>query len=199
MKPNSTRRSQSFESIQASSASRWRRKHLAMRGAELAMGFLAATALWAVVILFGGTLASIRDFAGPAATVFAVLTAGWITFRLGQSQISVAKTQADIAERNWRTSNEKIVLDLFDKRLDTRRRPIDNWRGHPKRNRPRRIAFPLRYRLRSSAVFFGDVIQDYLGGSRLHLIDLNLANTMMEARDQICTIGFRDVTITLLP
>jgi hypothetical protein len=29
---------------------------------------------------------------------------------LGKSQFMVAKAQADIAERNWQTQNEKVVL-----------------------------------------------------------------------------------------
>jgi hypothetical protein len=40
-----------------------------------------------------------------------------LAFTLGRSQIAVAKLQAGIAKRAWQTSNEKIVLDLFEKRL----------------------------------------------------------------------------------
>ena len=59
----------------------------------------------------------IRDLAGPFETVIATGAAALVAYRLGQSQISVAKTQAEIAERNWQTSNEKIVLELFERRL----------------------------------------------------------------------------------
>jgi hypothetical protein len=61
--------------------------------------------------------ANIKDVAGPIATVIAAGAAAFVAYRLGQSQISIAKTQADIAERNWQTSNERIVLELFERRL----------------------------------------------------------------------------------
>jgi hypothetical protein len=51
------------------------------------------------------------------ATVLAGAAAAYVAFTLGRSQIAVAKLHADIAKRAWQTSNEKIVLDLFEKRL----------------------------------------------------------------------------------
>src|ERR1700682_1490879 len=59
----------------------------------------------------------IRDLAGPIATVCAAGAAAFVAYRLGKSQIAVAKTQADIAQRNWETANERVVLELFEKRL----------------------------------------------------------------------------------
>jgi hypothetical protein len=49
--------------------------------------------------------------------VIAASAAAFVAYRLGQSQISVAKSQAEIADRNWQTTNEKIVLELFERRL----------------------------------------------------------------------------------
>ena len=60
---------------------------------------------------------AIKDLAAPFATVVAAAAAAFVAYRLGQSQIAVARTQAKIAERNWQTSNERIVLELFDRRL----------------------------------------------------------------------------------
>jgi hypothetical protein len=60
---------------------------------------------------------TIKDFAGPLATVLAAGAAALVAYRLGQNQISVARTQAEIAQQNWQTSNEKIVLELFERRL----------------------------------------------------------------------------------
>jgi hypothetical protein len=54
---------------------------------------------------------------GPFATVAAAIAAAWVAYSLGRAQISVAETQAKIAERNWQTVNEKIVLDLFERRI----------------------------------------------------------------------------------
>jgi|SRR4051812_8232813 hypothetical protein len=83
----------------------------------IAIGFLMSTAFWAVVVLFCNEPAWIKDYAGPLATAFAATVAGWIAYTLGQGQLVVAKTQADVAERNWKTSNEKIVLELMERRL----------------------------------------------------------------------------------
>lgn len=41
----------------------------------------------------------------------------FVTSRLGKSQISVALSQAEIAKRNWQVGRDKIMLDLFDRRM----------------------------------------------------------------------------------
>ena len=87
-------------------------------GQEIILGALCATAFWSAVMLF--TAASgrmISELAGPVATVLAAAAAAYVAFTLGRSQTAVAKLQADIAKRAWQTSNERIVLDLFEKRL----------------------------------------------------------------------------------
>jgi hypothetical protein len=87
-------------------------------GQEIILGALCATAFWSIVTLFTSISDStIRDLAGPVATVLAAAAAAYVAFTLGRSQIAVAKLQAGIAKRAWQTSNEKIVLDLFEKRL----------------------------------------------------------------------------------
>jgi hypothetical protein len=60
---------------------------------------------------------TMKDFAGPVATAIAAWAAAYFAYRLGQNQITVAKAQADIAERNWQTENEKVVLELMERRL----------------------------------------------------------------------------------
>jgi hypothetical protein len=62
-------------------------------------------------------LTQIKDFAGPLATILASSAAAFVAYRLGSSQVAVARTQALIAERTWQTANEKVVLKLFDQRL----------------------------------------------------------------------------------
>jgi hypothetical protein len=80
---------------------------------EILIGALIPTAFWAAVaVLLNGSPINIKDYAGPAATVIAAASAGWGAYRLGQAQISVA-------ERNWRTANEKVVLELLERRLAT--------------------------------------------------------------------------------
>ena len=72
------------------------------------------------------------NLAGPIATVFAAGAAAFVAYRLGKSQIAVAKTQADIAQRNWETANERVVLELFEKRLaiyEKETRPVMDYYG----------------------------------------------------------------------
>ncbi|MGY3117655.1 hypothetical protein ACVWXQ_001592 [Bradyrhizobium sp. S3.14.4] len=150
-------------------------------GSEVALGVLAATAFWLIVAILVGDPARFKDYAAPASTVFAAITAGWIAYRLGQSQIAVAKVQADIAERNWKTSNEKIVLDLFDKRLAIFE-DIRGLVGEACRSgtAPDDLFFRYGRAIDRVPYFFGEDVQKYVEKIRLHLINLNLANTMMQ-------------------
>jgi hypothetical protein len=152
-----------------------------MNRAEIAIGAFVATAFWSIIAMTGQDVAKFKDLAGPAATVFAALTAGWIAYGLGQSQIAVAKTQADIAERNWKTSNEKIVLDLFDKRLSIFEE-IRSIVGEVIREgtAPDELLFRYYKAIDRVPYFFGEEVQKYVEQIRLHIIDLNLANTMMK-------------------
>jgi hypothetical protein len=52
-----------------------------------------------------------KDFAGPVATVLAALTAAGIAVGIGLSQLAIGRLQA-------RAANDKIVLDLFERRLN---------------------------------------------------------------------------------
>lgn len=148
---------------------------------EIVIGALAATAFWLVVALFSSGLAAFKDFAGPAATAFAAVAAGWVAYQLGQSQIAVAKTQAAIAERKWKTSNEKIVLGLFDRRFSIFEE-VRSIIGEIVRSGIASNELQFRYQKAIDRVpyFFGEEVQEYLERIRLHIIDLSLANSMME-------------------
>lgn len=54
---------------------------------------------------------SFTTLAGPIATIVASLTAGGIAIWLGTSQVSVARLQAS-------TANDRLVLDLFERRFE---------------------------------------------------------------------------------
>jgi ABC-type Co2+ transport system permease subunit len=54
-----------------------------------------------------------KDFAGPIATVVAAGAASFVAYSLGKAQTAAARMQAQVAKKNWRTANEKIVLELF--------------------------------------------------------------------------------------
>src|SRR6266853_5138312 len=57
-----------------------------------------------------------KDFAGPLVTVLAAATATAVTIKLGYNQVSIAREQARFAKANSRSVQQKLVLDLFDKR-----------------------------------------------------------------------------------
>src|SRR4051812_40867078 len=61
---------------------------------------------------------AIKDFAGPGATVMASFAAAVVAYMLGRSQRKIAELQAAIAERTWKTANDKIVLELFQPRME---------------------------------------------------------------------------------
>jgi hypothetical protein len=112
--------------------------------------------------------------------VIAASAAGLVAYRLGQNQISVARAQAHIAERTWQTANEKIVLELFERRLNIYeevRRVI----GEITRSGDATNDALFRYGAATDRApyFFGPEVQTYLEQIRLHLIDLQLANQMM--------------------
>jgi hypothetical protein len=125
--------------------------------------------------------ATIKDLAGPIATVIAASAAAFVAYRLGQSQISVARTQTEIAERNWQTSNEKIVLELFERRLaiyeETRSVIGEITRSGAA---PDDILFRFGTATDRVPYYFGQEIQDYLETIRIHMIDLQLSNSMLE-------------------
>src|SRR6266446_6950976 len=60
---------------------------------------------------------AVKDLAGPIATITAAVAAAFVAYRLGKSQAESARIQAQVAKRTWRTQNERIVLDLFERRI----------------------------------------------------------------------------------
>jgi hypothetical protein len=152
-------------------------------GHEIILGVACSTAFWAVVGTFATIPASmIKDLAGPVATVFAASAAAYVAFTLGRSQIAVANLQASIAKRTWQTSNEKIVLDLFERRLAIYEEiratimPI-NASGETKDDdldRYCRSIDRVQY-------FFGPDVTDYLNRIRIVLINHQLACTMVSS------------------
>jgi len=57
------------------------------------------------------------QLAGPAATVIAAGVAVYVTWRLGQGQIMIAKRQADIADEQAKFASVRLQHDLFDRRF----------------------------------------------------------------------------------
>jgi hypothetical protein len=115
--------------------------------------------------------------------VIAASAAAFVAYRLGQSQISVARTQAEIAERNWQTSNEKIVLELFERRFAIYEE-IRSVIGEVTQSgaAPTDVFFRYGAATDRAPYFFGQEIQDYLQAIRMHLANLELANTMLNSQ-----------------
>jgi hypothetical protein len=123
--------------------------------------------------------ANIKDVAGPIATVIAAGAAAFVAYRLGQSQISIAKTQAEIAERNWQTSNERIVLELFERRLSIYE-GIRETIGEVVRSGVAKDIELNKYDKATDRApyFFGPEVREYLDKTRNLLIDLDHANQL---------------------
>jgi hypothetical protein len=58
----------------------------------------------------------LKDFAGPIATIIAASAATLVTYKLGSNQVSIAREQARSANADSRSAQQKLILDLFDKR-----------------------------------------------------------------------------------
>jgi hypothetical protein len=155
------------------------------KNSEIVVGFASATALWCIVAVFGhapdGYGPILKDFAAPVATLVAAAAAGWIAYRLGQAQIAVAKSQADIAERNWQTANEKVVLELFERRLNIYE-GLRDCVGEVARSGDATDDVLYRYGTASDRApyFFGAEVQSYIEKIRRHMIELQFGNKMMK-------------------
>lgn len=123
---------------------------------------------------------TIKDFAGPLASVIAAAAAAFVAYRLGQNQITVAKSQADIAERNWRTQNEKVVLELMERRLAIYK-GIRDVIGEVVRGGKATEELQYRYLQAIDQVpyLFGPEVEAFLGEFRTQFLDLELGNGMM--------------------
>lgn len=147
---------------------------------EIVLGALIATAFLSVFIIFIDVPPSmIKDLAGPVATVVAAAAAAWVAYRLGSSQVTIANLQAGIALRTWRTANEKIVLDLFEKRIAIYEQ-IREAIGPITRSGQTKDEDIYRFGQAIDRVqfFFGPDVTAYLETLRISLINHQLACTM---------------------
>jgi hypothetical protein len=58
----------------------------------------------------------VHDFAAPLATVIAAGTAVFVTWRLGKSQVTIARQQAHIAAQQAETALDRLRYDIFERR-----------------------------------------------------------------------------------
>jgi hypothetical protein len=118
---------------------------------------------------------ALKDFAGPVATIFAAAAAAFVAYRLGKSQAESARIQAQVAKRTWRTQNERIVLDLFERRIsifeDIRKVVAEALRtGQP----DDALYFEYCKAVELVPYYFGPEIEEYLEKVRHLIIELQL-------------------------
>ena len=58
----------------------------------------------------------VKDFAGPAAAILGAFAATTVAIAFGRIQASLAKSQADTAAANLQIAQQRVALDLFDRR-----------------------------------------------------------------------------------
>ena len=118
----------------------------------------------------------------------------WLQFLSSLATLLVAGAVAYVAWRQWRTAREKLVLDLFEKRLAVYEKVMEAAQkvrgpGRPADNEP----FRLLHSARAEAEFlFGPEISEYIRQLIEHTANLGLAHTMMEAQRQGQSADGRD-------
>ncbi|MBR0974098.1 hypothetical protein [Bradyrhizobium japonicum] len=127
----------------------------------------------------------LKDFSGPVATVIAAGAAGFVAYRLGKSQADSARIQAQVAKRNWRTQNERVVLELFERRIaifeGIRAVVSETLRtGQPNDE----VYFKYVAAIDKVPYYFGPEVEEYIEKVRLLIIDLQLdASTIADDRN----------------
>jgi hypothetical protein len=119
--------------------------------------------------------ATVKDLSGPAATIIASVAAAFVAYRLGKSQAESARIQAQVAKRTWRTQNERIVLDLFERRIaifEGIRKVVSETLRTGKPNDA--VYFEYCKAVELVPYYFGPEIQEYLEKVRRLIIDLQL-------------------------
>lgn len=109
----------------------------------------------------------------------------WISLTQLAATTVLGAAVAYIAYRQWKTARERGVLDLFEKRWESYeviRGVIAEINRHGACPTPTSITY-LRA-IEKAEFLFGDDVNKYLKTLYQHMIDLDLATTMMEVQDQ---------------
>jgi hypothetical protein len=125
-----------------------------------------------------------KDFAAPIATAGAALAAAFVAYRLGSSQAESARIQAQVAQRNWQTANERVVLDLFERRIavyEGIRHVVAKvmTSGQPGNTE----LFEYVEAIDRAPFYFGREVTDYLERIRIVIIDIEASNAQIKMHD----------------
>ena len=116
-----------------------------------------------------------KDFAGPLSTVIAATAAAFVAYSLGKSQATAAQMQAIVARKNWQTENERVVLELFERRIaifECIRKVVAHVQSTGRANGE--TYFEYIKAVDTAPYFFGPEVNDYLEELRKLIIDLQL-------------------------
>jgi hypothetical protein len=126
---------------------------------------------------------ALKDFAGPGATVIASLAAASIAYMLGRGQRRILELQTTIAEKTWKTTNDKIVLELFQPRMEIYDAISVVVRNAHTKLRPDEQSDQLYFEFLQATAraqfYFGDDVNAYLEKLRNLIIDIEEVNTTM--------------------
>ncbi|MDX8530086.1 hypothetical protein RFM41_12105 [Mesorhizobium sp. VK25A] len=108
----------------------------------------------------------------------------WVQYLQSLLTPTIALAVGIIAYRQWKTAHSKLVLDLFEKRLDVYRHvrsavSVVNTTG--KTSREAELA--LLEAINAAEFLFGDDVRSYLEGMWHRFIKMNAANAMIEGGD----------------
>jgi hypothetical protein len=126
----------------------------------------------------------VKDFAAPVATMFAAAAAAFVAYRLGSSQAESARLQVDVAKRNWQTANERVVLELFERRIaiyESIRHVVAKamTTGQPNHVELREYEEAID----RAPFYFGPEVNEYLKRMRIVIIDLEASNSAIKIHD----------------
>jgi hypothetical protein len=116
----------------------------------------------------------VLDF-GPVATIIAACAAVYVTWRLGQSQLSIGARQADIANQQVELASIRLQHDLFDRRFaifEATQKLLIEVLETSNVSDEGYSAFVQE--TRKSVFLFGKELSDYLGEMRGNAVELHL-------------------------
>jgi hypothetical protein len=121
--------------------------------------------------------------AGPVATIIAAGTAVFVTWRIGQGQLSIADQQRQIAEQQAELAAVRLQHDLFDRRFAIYEAARTMLMEVFRRGDASNEALGIFLRDTQKAVFvFDQSLTDYLAELRKQAIFLQETNSILTAQ-----------------
>lgn len=90
-----------------------------------------------------------------------------VTSRIAKSQVTLARSQIEIAEKNWQVSRDKVMLDLFDRRMavyDDLRNVMSEIMRHG--TVETKLMFEFAHAVDRIDILFGPEVSEYIAALR---------------------------------